>query len=39
MGTEQKGEKKKKKTISTSGIWYVVAIMCIIAFVLSTYVL
>lgn len=36
MGLEQK---KKKKTISTSGICYVVAIMAIIAFVLSTYVL
>lgn len=37
MGLEQK--RGKEKTISTSGIWYVVAIMCIIAFVLSTYVL
>lgn len=35
MGLERK---KKKKAISTSGIWYVVAIMGIIAFVLSTYV-
>ena len=37
MGLEQK--KKKKNYINTSGILYVVAIMAIIAFVLSTYVL